>query len=128
MALMQATSAVPTDELHALQGPDHGRHLQGGMQCGSYCAGWNEKNFCTEYMCDEDTRGYTCDSLRESAGLHFKEVASKNGQPACVAIMEKLSCVCVNQAVITQHTPDRDQVLPRHRHNQPYILLYTVPV
>jgi hypothetical protein len=94
--------------LHALQGPDQGRHLQGGMQCGSYCAGWNEQNFCTEYMCDEDTRGYTCDSLKESAKIHFKEVAAKSGQPECTAMMEKLSCLCIDQAVVMQQKPDID--------------------
>lgn len=108
---VDAKTACSSDKgrvLHALQGPrnEQRRRL---MECGEFCSGWDDRTFCTEYLCDADTTGEVCDTipatdehpevvgLVDKAKAHFIHHAIAMDNKECVEIMENMVCVCLDQ-------------------------------
>ncbi len=67
-------------------------------QCGTYCDGWKE--FCSEYKCDADTVGMSCEDLITEARISLKMHAQTTDSDECMKAMgdEFLQCMCVDQA------------------------------
>ena len=111
---VDATAACGSDQgrvLHARQGEASNEQQQRRrlMECGEFCSGWDNRTFCTEFMCDADTTGEVCDTipatddhkqvlgLVDKAKAHFIEHATELGNKECVGVMEHLVCVCLDQ-------------------------------
>lgn len=79
------------------QGTQEKEHRRLGMKCGEFCAGWD--TFCSEYMCDADTMGMTCEEIVAEAKEHMQTIASNVGTEACMKQMDPkiLECICMDQ-------------------------------